>query len=103
MPPSRRAKQFAMFDALKGLREAIAAKERPTTPRKELSEQRVQELNDQLLRLEKGQMVTLVYYGVYEQQYLQITGAVTRIDAYWGCIQVGKVTVDFGEIFEIIL
>lgn len=103
MPPSRRAKQFAMFDALKGLKEAIAAKERPITPRKELSEERVQELNRQLLSLEKGQLVTLVYYGAYEQQYLQVTGTVTRIDAYWGCIQVGQVTVDFGEIFEIIL
>ena len=26
MPPSRRAKQFGMFDALKGLKEALAAK-----------------------------------------------------------------------------
>ena len=28
MPPSKRAKIFSMFDALKGLKEALAAKER---------------------------------------------------------------------------
>ena len=56
MPPSRRAKQFAMFDALKGLKEAIAAKERPTEPRKYLSEESIAELNKQLTELRKGQL-----------------------------------------------
>ena len=38
MPASRRAKQFAPFDALKGLKEAIAEKERIPTPRRILAE-----------------------------------------------------------------
>ena len=38
MPASRRAKQFMPFDALRGLKEAIAAKEKRLEPRRELSE-----------------------------------------------------------------
>ena len=38
MPASRRAKQFSPFDALKGLKEAIAEKERIPTPRRILVE-----------------------------------------------------------------
>ena len=45
MPASRRAKQFSMFDALKGLKEALAAKERQPEPRKELAQDAIEELN----------------------------------------------------------
>ena len=38
MPAKIRAKQFMMFDAMKGLTEAIAAKERQFYPQKELAE-----------------------------------------------------------------
>ena len=48
MPPSRRAKQFAPFDALKGLKEAIARKERISTPRRILSEDAIAEINAQI-------------------------------------------------------
>lgn len=101
MPPSRRAKQFAMFDALKGLKEAIAAKERPTEPRKYLSEDSIAELNKQLTGLRKGQLVTVVYYGIYEQLYLQLTGPVTKVDSYWGNLEIGKVAISFDEIYSI--
>ena len=99
MPASRRAKQFMAFDALKGLKEAIAARERLTEPRKELSEDRIREISDQLLRLQPGQMVTVVYYCAYEQSYLQLTGPVTKVDGYWCCLQVGQTMIDFTEIY----
>ena len=41
MPASRRAKQFMPFDALRGLKEAIAAKEKIPIPKKELAEDMV--------------------------------------------------------------
>ena len=91
-----------MFDALKGLKEAIEAKERPVTPRRELTPERVQELSNQLLQLQKGQVITLVYYCAYEQQYLQVTGRVERVDRYWKRIEIGDMAVEFREIFDII-
>ena len=101
MPRSKRAKQFQPFDALVGLREAIAAKERVTTPRKDLSEDAIAEINKTLNNLCKGQLVTVVYYGDYEQEYLQLTGQVFKVDPYWHTIQIGSISIDFSEIYEL--
>lgn len=59
MPPSRRAKQFAPFDALKGLKEAIAEKERIPTPRRILSEDSIVEISAQLTTLKPGNIATV--------------------------------------------
>lgn len=102
MPRSRRAKQFMPFDALTGLREAIAAKERVTEPRRYLSEDAIAEINETLNGLRKGQVVTIVYYGDYEQKYLQLTGPVTKVDPYWNSIQIGNVIISFPEITQLL-
>ena len=101
MPASRRAKQFAPFDALKGLKEAIAEKERIPTPRRILADDAIEELNRLLSQLRKGNIVTVVYYCIYEQEYHQITGAVVSLDTYWKLLQIGNMAIDFSEIFEI--
>ncbi len=101
MPASRRAKQFSPFDALKGLKEAIAEKERRPTSRRILAEDAQAELNQQLSQLRKRTMVTVVYYCTYEQEYHQITGAVVSVDTYWRLLQIGNVTIDFSDIEEI--
>ena len=49
MPRSKRAKIFQPFDALIGLREAIAAKERVIEPKRYLSDDAIAEINDTLL------------------------------------------------------
>lgn len=102
MPPSRRAKIFAMFDALNGLKDAIAEKERIIVPRKCLGEDMIEEINNQLVQLNKGQIITVVYYGVYEQNYLQCTGPVVKVDGYWSILQVGNISIEFCEIAELI-
>lgn len=101
MPASRRAKQFAPFDALKGLKEAITEKERIPTPRRILAEDSLAELNETLSQLRKGTMVTVVYYCIYAQEYHQITGAVVSVDTYWSLLQIGNMSIDFSEISEI--
>lgn len=90
------------FDALTGLREAIAAKERVAEPRRFLSEDAIAEINSSLLGLHKGQIITIVYYGDYEQAYLQLTGPVVKIDPYWKSIRIGDVTIDFLEITQLL-
>ena len=98
MPIRMRAKQFAMFDALKGLTEAIAEKEQKVYPKKELAEDRISEINLCLSELQVGDIVTLSYYCQYGKQYRQLAGAVTRIDSFWKEIQIGDVTVYFSEV-----
>ena len=102
MPRSRRAKQFMPFDALTGLREAIAAKERVIEPRRYPSEDAIAEINAKLLDLHKGQIITVVYYGDYEKRYLQVTGPVMKVDSYWHSIQIENITIDFSEIYELL-
>ena len=90
------------FDALRGLKEAIAAKERVIEPRRYPSEDAIAEINEKLLGLHKGQIVTVVYYGIYEQIYLQLTGPVTEVDPYWHHLQVGNTTIEFPEIDQLL-
>lgn len=101
MAASRRAKQFTPFDALKGLKEAIAQKERIPTPRRSLAEDAILELNAQLCNLKKGSFITVVYYCEYEQEYYQLTGPVVKVDFYWKLLQIGHMSIDFSEIDEI--
>ena len=101
MPRSKRAAQFDMCDALKGLKEAIAEKERIATPKRILSEYAIAEINAQLMALKPGNMATVVYYCDYAQEYHQLTGPVRKIDGYWKLLQVGDMSIDFCEIAEI--
>lgn len=103
MPRSRRAKQFMPFDALTGLREAIAAKECVIEPWRYPSEDAIAEINATLLKLHKGQIVTVVYYGIYEQIYLQLTGPVKKVDSYWRNLQIGNTIIDFPEIDQLLI
>ena len=103
MPPSRRAKQFAPFDALKGLKEAIAAKEKRPEPRRELTDYMKEQINNTLVSLKKGQVVTVVYYNSPAQQTLQITGMVTKVDAYFQSLLINDTAIYFADIYELCL
>ena len=54
------------------------------------------------MELHKGKQVTVIFYGNLEEEELQITGTVMKVDAYWQTLQVNKVAIDFSEIYEII-
>lgn len=101
MPIKMRAKQFAMFDALKGLTDAVAEKERRQTPKKELAEGRIEEINQQLLLINKGDFVSVTYYCQHGKQYRQITGRIDKVDKYWKILQIGEVSIAFEAIFSI--
>ena len=103
MPIRMRAKQFAMFDALKGLTEAIAEKEHQFCPKKELTEERIKEINQCLTMLLEGDIVSVTYYCQYGRQYQRLTGTLRRVDDYWNEVQVEKTVIGFGEILDIYL
>ena len=102
MPPSKRAKQFAPFQALKGLNEAIANKEKIITPRRELSEDSIAEINRVLISLSIGSLVTAVYYCNYQQEYQQLTGYVKKVDPLCKYLQIGTVSIAFSDISNLL-
>lgn len=101
MSRSKRAAQFAMFDALKGLREAILAKTKIPEPKRVLAEDAVVEINLTLTELKKGQTITAVYYCQYSQEYKQLTGPVVKVDVFWKLLHIGNIAIDFSEIAEL--
>lgn len=101
MPVKMRAKQFAMFDAMKGLKEAIAEKERQYDIQRELESDRIEELNEILSSLNPGDEVTVEYYCQYSQQYRTLKGRVKKIDLFWKALQIDECYIAFQELANI--
>lgn len=99
MPKEERAKQFMPFAALKGLDEALAAKEKIVVERKELSEEQLAELDAQMQRVEKGSMVTVVYYD--RAEYIRKTGIVARIDKDAHLLQIVNTKIRFEDMIDL--
>ena len=78
MSMANRAKQFAPFDALKGFQEALRKKEKMPIPRKELADEKAEEINEKLKQLTTGKLITVVYYN--DGEYIQLTGSIIKIE-----------------------
>ena len=102
MTIKNRAKQFAMFDALKGLTEAIAEKEQLYYPRRELTEDRIAELEMLISSLQVGSSVDIAYYCNYSHRYKMIIGVVSKVDRYWKQILVNDVVIEFCDVYDIV-
>lgn len=61
----------------------------------------VTNLDTKLSELRKGQKVTVLYYGKFEQEYRKLSGTVVNVDTYWKTLQVNNIGIDFSEICEI--
>lgn len=99
MDRAQRAKQFMPFAALKGYEEALRTKEKTKVEKKELTEEQEDELNRQLLLLQKRDMVTVTYFE--KEEYLKVTGLVARIDRSAQILQVVNTKIEFKNIAEI--
>lgn len=96
MPISDRAKQFMPFAALKGLPEALAAREKVTVERIELSPDRAEELDRQIHKLKPGEIITAVYF--HKDEYIKVTGMAARIDASCRLLQIVNTKIPFDDI-----
>ena len=99
MDRADRAKQFMPFAALKGYEEALREKEKIVVDKIELSEEMKDELDRKMKQIEKNSMVRVVYYK--EEEYLQITGMVSRIDKDAGILKVVNTKISFDDIYKI--
>ncbi len=99
MPIEERAKQFMPFAALRGLPDALAAKEKVLVPKIELSPEMAEELDRQMHRLAKGKMATVVYF--HKGEYIKITGLVARIDETGRVLQIVNTRIRFEDILQI--
>lgn len=95
-----RAKQFAPFDALKGLHEALRMKEyqHERVQKGDLGEEKIEEISEILLALEKNDVVDVRYF--VDGHYLQKQGA-AKIDYIEQILYVGDLKIGFEDIFDI--
>jgi len=100
MDRAERAKQFMPFDALKGLKAALREKERIVVEKKELSEEKGEELDRKLHRLQVKDMITVIYF--HEDEYVKVTGMVSRIDLTARLLKVVNTKINFDDIYDMI-
>jgi len=101
MPPSQRAKQFAPFDAVVGLRQALKEKEKIRVPRKLISEDMAEEIDETLKSIVDGDVITVVFYNAPEQEYIQLTGEFKKINLQKRFILIEATEVFFEDIYSI--
>lgn len=102
MPVSERAKQFSPFSALKGLSEALAKKEHIPVPRRELSDEQAEAINRTLLEVQRGEVVTAVWYDGEGQDYVQLTGIVSDVDLIARVLRIGSHAIPFAGLADLI-
>ena len=99
MSRENRAKQFAPFAALKGFEDGIRWQEKVYVDKKELSEERLEELDNKFKMIRKNDIITVVYYN--KGEYLRVTGMVARIDVTARIIQIINTKIKLDDIYDI--
>ena len=99
MSVADRAKQFMPFSAVKGLSEALSAKERIVIPKAELSPERADELDYKMHQLQCGHIACVIYF--HKDQYIKTTGMIARIDETSRLLQIVNTRIAFDDIYDI--
>ena len=96
-----RAKQFAPFDALKGLREALREKEieHERQQKKELSDEDTHAIQERLAQIKKGDELEVTYFK--NGYYVSIKGVVLKIDTIYRYLQIGDEKIFFDDILKL--
>lgn len=100
MEREKRAKQFAPFDALNGLKEAIRLKEyeHEAKIKKELSEDIISKISNNMKLIDKKTIVKIKYYdNGYEYEY---TGPV-KLDIIELIIEIKDKIISFNNILDL--
>ena len=92
MSREERAKQFMPFGALKGYPEALARREKKPLPRRELSEESLEELKP-------GDWVEVLYY--IQGEYRTFSGAFSGVDNAMGKIRIGEMAIPLQNIYDL--
>ena len=97
-----RARQFLPFDALKGLKEALLIKdyEHERLKRKDLSDEKVNEISNVLISLEKNDKVKALYFS--SGAYNEISG-VAKLKIEENIIMIDNKKIYLDDLYEIFI
>ena len=100
MTVADRAKQFAPFAALTGLTEILTAQEKIVVDKPDLSEESLASLDDKMHRIQKGSIITIVYYS--KGECIKISGLVAKIEHTSRILQIVNKRISFDDILDVI-
>lgn len=91
-----RAKQFAPFASLRGYEDEVRKKRFVAAEKRELTEEEMVALNENVSAIKKGDLVETEYYraGGYEK----MQGAITEIDFAMRFIRIVKTQISFDDL-----
>ncbi|MBR4465063.1 YolD-like family protein [bacterium] len=96
-----RAKLFAPFDAMKGLKEALRDREErhARVARHEISDEQAEENSRAILKLERGMLVEVYCHHAFHD--VVIRGAVTELDLTLKKLKLNGKNILFDDIYAI--
>lgn len=94
-----RAKQFAPFDALRGLREALEQKERIVVKKIDLSDEMKEDIDLKLHQISLNDIITVIYFC--DGEYLKVTGMVSGFFPTSRILQIVNTKIYFDDIYDI--
>ncbi len=100
MPRADRAKQFAPFDALKGLQNALRLKEyqHERITKGEVQEEAAERMSKVLINLEKGDRVQVTYF---EDGHNKKLSGEAKLVIEEQCLKVGNKKIKLDDILDI--
>lgn len=101
MPRSERAKQFAPFDALKGLQKALRLKEyeHDRMVRGDIDDETIDKISKQLQRIKKNDTIYIKYFE--DGYYKELKEKVKRIDVNKREVELESKTIFFDDLFDL--
>ena len=95
-----RAKQFAPFDALKGLREALRLKEykHERLTKSDINEETVNKISENIKKLEKKTIVRAKYYD--DGYYKNYEGTI-KVDVINQEVKMGIIRIPLGDLVDL--
>lgn len=101
MTRAERAKQFAPFDAMKGLQEALRDREEKhlRVERHEISEEMAEHNSKVILKLVRGMRVEIYCYSAFHD--VTKRGTITDIDITFRNLKLGDERIWFDDIYTI--
>lgn len=103
MTREQRAKQFMPFDAMKGLKEALAEREerRSRVEKREISEEQIEHISTILARIEPGMEVAIEHYRAFHDVVSH--GKIQRLDTVYKFIVLSNEKIFFDDIYDILI
>ena len=100
MSQSARAKQFAPFDALKGLQNALRMKEyeHDRSQKSDLSEEKILQISKTLQEIQKNDLVSVKYF--FDGYIKELLGK-AKVDIPFQMIEIGGQKIKFEDLLDV--